>query len=165
MTDIRKAILLSCLLWYNSSRCRYYCHGKSISLPALITVHKWSCGKVMFSQACVKNSFQGVARPRPGGDLLEGYPGPGGVQVQAQGGCPGPGGCVSQYALRQTTPPPPPADGYCCGQYASYWNAFLFLSMYSYLWSGMNRIKPLGEIVHVKSKIKGMDFGDLEFIS
>ena len=23
-------------------------------------------------------------------------------------------------------PPPPPADGYCCGRYASYWNAFLF---------------------------------------
>ena len=22
--------------------------------------------------------------------------------------------------------PPPPADGYCCGRYASYWNAFLF---------------------------------------
>ena len=21
----------------------------------------------------------------------------------------------------------PPRDGYCCGQYASYWNAFLFL--------------------------------------
>ena len=23
------------------------------------------------------------------------------------------------------TPPPPQADGYCCGRYASYWNAFL----------------------------------------
>ena len=38
-----------------------------------------------------------------------------GLGVQAQGG-------VSQHALRQT----PPADGYCCGRYASYWNAFLF---------------------------------------
>ena len=28
----------------------------------------------------------------------------------------------SQHALRQT---PPPADGYCCRWYASYWNAFL----------------------------------------
>ena len=39
------------------------------------------------------------------------------------GGCPGPGpgGGVSQHALRQT----PPADGYCCGRYASYWNVFL----------------------------------------
>ena len=25
-----------------------------------------------------------------------------------------------------THAPPPPADGYCCGRYASYWNAFLF---------------------------------------
>ena len=22
---------------------------------------------------------------------------------------------------------PPPGDGYCCGRYASYWNAFLFI--------------------------------------
>ena len=26
----------------------------------------------------------------------------------------------------EQTPPLPPADGYCCGWYASYWNAFLF---------------------------------------
>ena len=45
----------------------------------------------------------------------------GGIQAKAMGG-----GGQSQYALRQTHPPPPPADGYCCGQYASYWNAFLF---------------------------------------
>ena len=37
----------------------------------------------------------------------------GGLQAHTQG--------VSQHALRQTTP----ADGYCCGWYASYWNAFL----------------------------------------
>ena len=36
---------------------------------------------------------------------------------------PTPGG-VSQHAPRQT---PHPADGYCCGRYASYWNAFLFV--------------------------------------
>ena len=35
------------------------------------------------------------------------------------------GVCVSQYALRQ-----PPPDGYCCGQYASYRNAFLFVSSF-----------------------------------
>ena len=27
---------------------------------------------------------------------------------------------------RHTQPPPPQADGYCCGWHASYWNAFLF---------------------------------------
>ena len=41
-------------------------------MPNVITVRKQSCGKVMFSQACVKNSVHlwgegGVSRPRPGG--------------------------------------------------------------------------------------------------
>ena len=53
----------------------------------------------------------GSPDPHPGGS-----PGPhhGGLQAHTQGG-------VSQHALRQTP------NGYCCGQYASYWNAFLFL--------------------------------------
>ena len=47
----------------------------------------------------------------------------------------------SRHPLEQTLPPradtpqcrhppgagTPPADGYCCGRYASYWNAFLFI--------------------------------------
>ena len=57
---------------------------------------------------------RGVSGPTPGGGDCRTTP----------GGCPSPGpGGVSQHALRQT---PPQADGYCCGQYASYWNAFLF---------------------------------------
>ena len=36
--------------------------------------------------------------------------------------------CVSQHALRQI----PSADGYCCGWYASYWNAFFF-EFYNFL--------------------------------
>ena len=27
--------------------------------------------------------------------------------------------------------PPPSRDGYCCGRYASYWNAFLFYNVYN----------------------------------
>ena len=56
---------------------------------------------------------QGVFRPMPGG----------GLQAHTQG--------VSQHALRQI----PPADGYCCRWYASYWNAFLlciFLSAFKF---------------------------------
>ena len=61
--------------------------------------------------------LEGVSRPRPRGSL-------GGCPDPHLGGCPGPGlGCVSQQTLRQT---PPSADGYCCGRYASYWNAFSF---------------------------------------
>ena len=61
---------------------------------------------------------RGVSRPRPrrGG-------GGGGL---ARGWCPGPdlwwGECIPAFTEADT---PPPADGYCCGQYASYWNAFL----------------------------------------
>ena len=49
------------------------------------------------------------------------------------GGCvPGPGeGLVSQHALRQ--PPLPGRDGYSCGRFASYWNAFLFDLLYKLL--------------------------------
>ena len=37
------------------------------------------------------------------------------------GGCLVPGGLLSGRCLVETPP-----DGYCCGRYASYWNAFLF---------------------------------------
>ena len=60
----------------------------------------------------------GVSRPKPGGCPGPGRGGGGGVQAQARGCL---SVCVS--ALRQT---PPLADGYCCVQYASYWNRFLF---------------------------------------
>ena len=75
--------------------------------------------KVMFLHLSVSHSVyrgRGVSRPRPRGVCPGGVsrPRPGCVCV-----------CVSQHALRQT-PPLPPADGYCCRRYASYWNAFLF---------------------------------------
>ena len=54
--------------------------------------------------------------PAPGGACSRGVPGPRGVPA-LEGACSG-GGCLVE------TPAP---DGYCCGQYASYWNAFLFL--------------------------------------
>ena len=48
-------------------------------------------------------------------------------------------GMLSQHALQQggcLVEPPP--DGYCCGQYASYWNAFLSLCQtdVGYLYNG-----------------------------
>ena len=59
-------------------------------------------GKVIFSQACVKKSVHG------------------GGGVPALGGAFSRGGCLVED-------PPPPPDGYCCGRYASYWIAFLFI--------------------------------------
>ena len=68
----------------------------------------------------------------------QGGPGLGGARgVSGPGGVPGPGGVVSQHALTQT---PPPADGYCCGRYASYWNAFLLLfKLFNTPFSGRSR--------------------------
>ena len=64
-----------------------------------------SWGKVIFPQASVILST--------GGAWSRGVCSWGGCLVW--GVVPGPGGCLVE------TPP----DGYCCGRYASYWNAFL----------------------------------------
>ena len=111
-----------------------------------------SWGKVIFSEACVKNSVHGgvvsqhalqVSRPTPReeveGSGLGGAPGPhpggklrglawaGGLQVHTRGDPRHtPRGVSSMHWGRH-----PPADGYCCRRYASYWNAFLF---YLYLY-------------------------------
>ena len=82
--------------------------------------------KVMFSQACVCPWGGGV--PGPGvclllrGCLVRG--------VSALGGGVCSGGCLLCWVgiPACTEADPPQRDGYCCGRYASYWNAFLFLS-------------------------------------
>ena len=97
-------------------------------------------------QACLAG-FQAHTQRGSSGVWPGGSPGPhpGGVQVHTQGGSPGPhlggspgphpggvsrptpGGCIP--ACTEADPPPP--DGYCCGRYASYWNAFLFQYFFS----------------------------------
>ena len=47
-----------------------------------------------------------------------------GVCHSVNGGVSGPGGCLVLGGCLVETPP---RDGHCCGRYASYWNAFLFL--------------------------------------
>ena len=79
-------------------------------------------GKVIFSEASVKNSVhRGVGGGVWSGGCLLG----GGVGlvwgVWSWGCVPGPGGGGWWR----------PPDGYCCGRYASYWNAFLFIGMFS----------------------------------
>ena len=92
-----------------------------------VQAHTQQGGQDQHLGGCPGPHPAGWPRPTPGGCL---GPDPRGrlgglargVCVQAQGG-------VSQHALGQT---PLPADGYCCGWYASYWNAFL-LELYSAL--------------------------------
>ena len=52
-------------------------------------------------RGCVQAQAWGVSRPRPSGVCIP--------------------------ACTDANTPPPPADGYCCGRYASYWNALLLL--------------------------------------
>ena len=62
--------------------------------------------------------------------------------------------CVSQHALRQT-PPPLLADGYCCGRYASYWNAFLYLTRF---------ISDINRCIKVSNASNGFKSYDLTYI-
>ena len=96
-----------------------------------------SCGKVIFSQACVKNSVQ-----REGGvsqhSLGQRPPLPSACWDTPPGQTPPTPGRHHPLPLADTPlgrppqadppgrHPPPGADGYCSGRYASYWNAFLF---------------------------------------
>ena len=61
-----------------------------------------------------------------GGAWSWGVPGPRGVP--GLGCVPGPGGVWSGGAWGR-----PPRDGFCCGQYASYWNAFLLVIKLSFI--------------------------------
>ena len=69
-----------------------------------------SCGKVIFSQACVKNSVHG-----------------GGVSAPVHAGI-----HTHPRADNPRQTPPPPHDGHCNGRYASYWNIFLFQNVACY---------------------------------
>ena len=60
--------------------------------------------------------------PPPGGCLLLGGSASSWGGASSRGSASSRGGCWR-----------PPRDGYCCGRYASYWNAFLFyLSLYQF---------------------------------
>ena len=53
---------------------------------------------------------------------------PGGGGVWSRGDVPGPGGCMllgGRVPGPGVVPGRDPPNGYCCGRYASYWNAFL----------------------------------------
>ena len=101
----------------------------------MITVRKRSCGKVMFSQACVKNSVHRgkVWQTPPFGRHLPWQTPLPGRHTPWQTPIPGrhplgrhPPGYTPPWAdpLALGKPPPHP-DGHCSERYASYWNAFL----------------------------------------
>ena len=116
-----------------------FVHARKRSLPPANEV--W--GKVIFSEACVKNSVHrgvpgwGVSAPGGvpglGGCLVWGGLLPGGVSTLGgawSGGCLLVGclllrGAWSGRVCSGGVPGGDPPDGYCYGQHASYWNASL----------------------------------------
>ena len=83
-----------------------------IRLKCILVTVRNEVAKVMFLQVSVC----------PRGVWSGGVPGLGGVRtrgVYSWGGVPGLGGSAPRGCLVW-------ADGYCCGRYTSYWNAFLF---------------------------------------
>ena len=82
-----------------------------------------------------------------------------GVSRPASGGVsrPTPRGCASQHALRQT-----PLDSYCCGWYASYWNAFLFLSRF-YRFFKFHLNKGLGNLLRILRNYSGVNFHNVHY--
>ena len=145
-----------------------------------IAIHycpQWSC-KGCFYTCLWFCSQEGVPAPGgwllPGGYLLlgggrsQGVPGPGegcqvwgsapgdGVPGPGGGGLPGPGGLLwgdgvpgPMGCLVET-----PRDGYCCGQYTSYWNAFSFAYKITCIVMNINRklFKHNISIVHKRIK-------------
>ena len=115
--------------WYPSMPCSRS-RGGMVSQHALQVSRPTPRGEVEGS------GWGGVSRPTPGGVpaprrgcLLRGVSRPTlGEDACSRGsaprGVPAPGGACSGGLLPGGSRPP--YDGYCCGQYASYWNAFLF---------------------------------------
>ena len=133
--------------------------SKQFNKSDIITVRN-EVAKVMFLQVSVcpqGGVVRGVPGPR-GSVSSRGVPGPGGClipggvcfgSVPGHGGVPGPRGLVSQHALRQT---PPGRNGYCCIQYASYWNAFLLLAA-SQHWLKSSCKRVFMTLIQIKSNL------------
>ena len=136
-----------------------------------ITVHKRSCRKVMFSQACVKDSVHwGRVYPsmhwgrHPPGQTPPGQTPPWtdtphqtptgqtpqGRHPPADTPCPVHAGIHTPFPVHTWIHPP---DGHCSGRYASYWNAFLFVLWRNILqiWTFLKCI-PVAEL-HCHKKI------------
>ena len=115
--------------------------GKVISLQASVILSTGGGGCLLLGGLVPGAALSGGCLVQwgvlPGDAWSGGVPAPGGeclvlVGVCAPGGVPAPGGawfegvCAPGGVLPGGGLVETPRDGYCCGWYASYWNAFLF---------------------------------------
>ena len=154
-TKFAKVMFYTCLsvhrgVWYPSMPCRWYpsmfC-SRSPGGGGVMCIPAWLAGFQAHTQGGLEwSGLGGVSRSTPRGEFrgltwggvlqahtLEGWEGgspgpqPGG-SPDSRRGSPGPhlrGGGIPAC----TEADPAPADSYCCGRYASYWNAFLFSAL------------------------------------
>ena len=102
----------------------------------------------IFAPVC--HSVHRLRVPGPGGCLILGVSALGGAW--SQGGAWFRGGCLVLGGAWWR----PPWDGYCCGRYASYWNAFLFFFCFL-------AVKPLmpNAIVPISSSLRKTQVCDI----
>ena len=111
-------------------RLRINTHVLTITMPCFIARQKCAIHFHISTQLCL--STRGEECLVLGGACSRGVPGSGGCLVpggSGPGGCLLPGGVCSWGGVgipACTETEPPGRDDYCCGRYASYWNAFLF---------------------------------------
>ena len=98
----------------------------------IITARKRSLGQ--------GNMFTGVCLCTGGGVCSRGVHGPGEGVCSREGGGLLQGGCLVE------TP-----GGYCCGRYASYWNAFFVFTVFLLLFSGKAGVRRGNWIRHISS--------------
>ena len=72
-----------------------------------------------------------VHPPEPGTPPGTRYPPPPWTRYTPQDQIQPPG---TRYTPPRPSTPLPPGDGYCCGRYASYWNAFLYSYALTFMW-------------------------------
>ena len=109
-----------------------------------LSVHRGGVVSQHALQVVSQHALQQVSR---GGASSRGVPAPGGA---CSGRVPAPWGELLQGGACSREVETPPVDGYCCGRYASYWNAFLFFNVFIFLPSGGARW--LGVNVTVRSR-------------
>ena len=142
--------MISILLSLAGQHLKFYSVATS-NIPIFLPPANEVWGKVIFLNLFVILFIGGVLGP--GGTCLGGVPALGGVcssggggvwsrglegGVPAPGGVSGPGGIPAPGGGGGCLLPGeggawwrPPRDGYCCGRYASYWNAFLLSEIFS----------------------------------
>ena len=136
--------------WYPSMPCRWYPSMPCSRSPWGVPAHGGACSQ---------------------GACSQGVPAPGGGACSQMGGCLLPGGTCSWWVPipgdacsggclllgRVVVETPLPADGYCCGRYAFYRNAFLCFKIKTLLLFIFSKTRDGKNLLH---GVPGLEMGE-----